>query len=179
MSNTLISEAAHKKITNILAELSKEYDFNNSSVTDYLNAIISNNNITFIEDDLGDLSGFLEKTNERWVMTINKSDSIYRKIFTIAHELGHFFLHKDQESSFVDGGYASSFARSEETKWAAIEMEANEFAGQLVMPQKKIEEILDKENKEVSRLEIVTIADKLMVSQYAMAVRLSNLGYNV
>ena len=42
------------------------------------------------------LSGSLDFQDGKWVMCINKNHNIKRQRFTIAHELGHFMLHKNK-----------------------------------------------------------------------------------
>lgn len=80
------------------------------------------------ESDLKDISGLLKKKEGEWVIYVNQEDSPSRKVFTIAHELGHYFLHKDSCDNFVDGPL---IYRKEKSKFETKEIEANEFAGQL------------------------------------------------
>lgn len=65
--------------------------------------------------------------------------------FTIAHELGHYFLHQNLPQA-EDFKSAENFA-----KWTAnyrgrkytVEQEANEFAGRLLVPLSRIQEMYD------------------------------------
>jgi len=65
--------------------------------------------------------------------------------FTIAHELGHYFLHQDLPQA-EDFKSVENFAR-----WTAnykgrkytVEQEANEFAGRLLVPLIRIQEMYD------------------------------------
>ena len=95
-----------------------------------------------------------------------------RKRFTIAHELGHYFLnHINNKGEFVDLHRDVLAVKSKE------EQEANEFAGCLLMPEKKLVEKFDQLRKlnfgtgmiemELSRI--------FKVSQSAMNVRLKRL----
>ncbi len=54
-----------------------------------------------------------------------------RKRFTLAHELGHYFLHKDK----IDGIHQDTvlFRDSNEDK-LGIEYAANDFASELLLP---------------------------------------------
>jgi len=42
-----------------------------------------------------DISGALHRGLERAVIAVNKGHHAHRRRFTIAHELGHFLLHRD------------------------------------------------------------------------------------
>ncbi|EOH4415160.1 ImmA/IrrE family metallo-endopeptidase [Campylobacter coli] len=94
-------------------------------------------------------------------ITINykPSGSINRDRFTIAHELGHVFLHflEGYKFDFKDNDIKSGFnddvinednknkvlkaARSDNKD--RFEIEANEFAGQLLVPKKTIDEMIN------------------------------------
>jgi Zn-dependent peptidase ImmA (M78 family) len=78
--------------------------------------------VTFADDD---------KTAP--VFVINKSDSNDRKKFTLAHEFGHWILHKQE---LIDDPALSILYKSplgSETT-DQIEIEANQFAAQLLVP---------------------------------------------
>ena len=124
----------------------------------------------FYEDLSWDISGKITKdtkirknTNSSlYYITINKNHHPHRQRFTIAHELGHFFLHKD---AIGDGITEDSLYRSESiSSWKDIE--ANRFAAKILMP---IELIL-KLKKQNRNLEY--ISDNLRVSKSALYIRL-------
>ncbi len=64
---------------------------------------------------------------------INKKFPPQRKIFTLAHELGHYLLHPNQEKLRID-----SFNYSEDTLESKEETEANYFAASLLVPKQKV-----------------------------------------
>lgn len=72
---------------------------------------------------------------------INKHEHRERKVFTIAHELGHFILHDKNEQFRVDK-YNYNSNESE----ALEETEANYFAASLLMPKDKFLEIIQLTN---------------------------------
>lgn len=75
--------------------------------------------------------------NDQTYIMINKSiDNEGRKHFTIAHELGHYFLsHQLKQNAF----YCSNNEIVEEGLWKdPIEREANHFASCLLMPEEKV-----------------------------------------
>ncbi len=84
--------------------------------------------------DIGpNISGILEyddtkKTNPR--IFINTGINGNRKVFTLAHELGHHFLHKAKRKLRIDNlDYSQNDTDTKE------ESEANYFAGSLLVPK--------------------------------------------
>ena len=135
-----------------------------------LQKIAKTHNIEIFEANLFDISGALRKENDGWKIYVNREDSPQRKRFTIAHELGHYFLHTDEEQEFVDGHV---FTRADAERYGQRELEANEFAGNLIMPESKVRELAA---GEITRDTILSLAKTFEVSQFAMATRLKNLG---
>ena len=75
--------------------------------------------------------------NGQTYIVINRAiDNEGRKHFTIAHELGHYFLsHQLKQNTF----YCSKNEIVEEGLWKdPIEQEANYFASCLLMPEEKV-----------------------------------------
>lgn len=78
-------------------------------------------------------------------------DEIYtRKAFTIAHELGHFILHKDKDREFF---YRMDIARISEEEREDEQM-ANWFASALLMPENLIRKYWDM-TKDIDKLSII------------------------
>lgn len=87
-----------------------------------------------------------------------------RKAFTIAHELGHYFLHEDKKADFF---YRSEALKLEQN--AVEEVEANKFAASLLMPRFLVERFwLQFKSERV-------IAHIFKVSNAAANFRLKNL----
>lgn len=111
-------------------------------------------------------SGMLVKSSDQWAIFVNIDDSITRQRFTIAHELGHFLIHKGQQ--FVDEFSAGEvfYRDGSETK---EESEANYFAACLLMPADKVEEIWPtcKDPKDAAK--------RFNVSEVSMTYRLKKL----
>jgi Zn-dependent peptidase ImmA (M78 family) len=127
------------------------------------------------------LSGFLlrDLNHHKAIIGVNKGHASNRQRFTIAHELGHFLLHQ-QEQLHVDRQFqihlrdqTSSKGKVEEEK------EANLFAAELLMPVKYIqEELAEIESLDLEDDSIIaSLAKKYEVSTQAMAFRLAYLGY--
>lgn len=117
------------------------------------NIIIKNWKLDNLTDDNVSLSGAIFKAEEnKYAIFINENDSEYRQRFTIAHELWHFFLHKDildKVDTIIDRKESQYLYRNtdfeeinEETRW--MEEEANEFAWNLLMPEEKFLELYKK-----------------------------------
>jgi len=126
-------------------------------------------NIELVQEDMEDISGYIEKRGDCWKIGINQYDHPRRKRFTIAHELGHFILHKniiEKEGRHNDAVLMRSGAVNK------IEQEANLFATQLLMPRSRILKYIKDNIKTIEGL-----AEKFEVSAAAMRYRLLRLGY--
>lgn len=145
-----------------------------------LNKICEYFNITVSEKAYSDQTiGEIHVSDSEYSIFYNPIENKYesRKRFTIAHELGHYFLHRDK-GSFVDNQATMSRHLS---YWSLVEAEANDFAARLLMPVDHIldaiNELLENEIEELSETSLVNyLKDKFKVSETAMKYRLSNLG---
>jgi hypothetical protein len=120
------------------------------------------------------LSGLLFPAERRiYVNAVEAQRSPGRRNFTIAHELGHWHLHRDAG----DDAHAR-FCRSDDVGGDSrairlalrIEREANRFAAALLMP----EALVRAQAKEL-RLNVRLLAGRFGVSVVAMQVRLESL----
>lgn len=136
-------------------------------------------------DEVDDnLSGFLfrDKKDNRAIIGANKSHSLNRRRFTIAHELGHFLLHEG-ELVHLDEAPGPFLVNLRDDKSAsgedANEREANLFAAELLMPAKFLRQ--DLEGERVDLLDggdlMERLARKYKVSVQALTFRLTNLAY--
>ncbi len=113
------------------------------------------------------LSGMIRKDRKRggesgYAIFANSRHSMTRRRFTIAHEIGHFVLHRDLIGDGIsdDALYRSRLGGFRET-------EANRFAANLLMPWKLIREAVDSGTDTVADL-----ARLFQVSRSAMSIRL-------
>jgi Zn-dependent peptidase ImmA (M78 family) len=100
-----------------------------------------------------------------------------RRRFTIAHELGHFLLHRNEELH-VDERFPIGF-RSELSSKAldAAEIEANQFAAELLMPSTLlIDHVRSLSSIGDAETAVSQLAHLYEVSEQAMTIRLSALG---
>jgi Zn-dependent peptidase ImmA (M78 family) len=83
-----------------------------------------------------EVSGYLERRGSTWVIGINIFHSPRRQRFTMAHELGHYLLHRDS----LDGEKKIELMllRSDASN-STQEKQANEFASELLIPSKELE----------------------------------------
>lgn len=126
-----------------------------------------------------DVSGALIRNADAVVIAVNSAQHENRQRFTIAHELGHFLLHRGTKLHFdedfrIDYRDATS---SDATK--REEIEANGFAAALLMPKRILMRDwikLAPDDKSISD-DISTLATRYRVSPKAMELRLVNLGF--
>lgn len=116
------------------------------------------------------LSGSLSKKDGTWIIKVNKFHSETRQRFTIAHELGHFIYHKDDdldEHEFVDTTFFRGMTSNN------LEYTANRFASELLMPEEDVRRLIDYENVR----SISDLALRFGVSSAAMLYRVKELDY--
>ena len=139
--------------------------------------IIENYEIKAFEKDFkekyADIAGIIDI--ERKTIYVNKNDSSSRKVFTIAHELGHWLLHKE-ELKEKPQEYAilprKPIGRINDDP---IEKQANAFAAHLLVPKKLLKEY----SEEIKRRDIHTIAKIFGVSYELIRYRIKQEGLNV
>lgn len=130
------------------------------------------------ENLANDISGlFVFKDNKPFIR-YNENEGLERRRFTIAHELGHFILHKDTPL-FVDKVDRTLYRNMDSsTGEYKKEREANSFAASLLMPRIFIDEEINNLPKN-TKDPIASLSKKFKVSEQAMTYRLANLGYHL
>jgi Zn-dependent peptidase ImmA (M78 family) len=133
------------------------------------------------DSDDDDLSGFLirDRHHHTILIGVNPNHHPHRQRFTIAHEIGHLLLHKDEGIHVDDEESMFRIDRRDVTSAAGTdvqEREANLFAAEILMPKRFVDhavrsfELLD-ENA------IAQLARLFNVSSQALTFRLTALGY--
>lgn len=107
----------------------------------------------------------------------NSTEPEVRNRFTIAHELGHYILHKDQEL-FVDTDFKVMLRSNNiDSYQQRQEREANEFAACLLMPEDLLRREIALVDLNLREEEIIEqLAAEFNVSTIAMSIRISRLG---
>lgn len=128
-----------------------------------------------------DISGFIFRSGGRAVIGINSANADVRQRFTIAHELGHYFIHSQgTDEVHIDRGFGIRFRDERSSQGVDIEeQEANFFAAELLMPRQFIKHDLEKVKQiDLEQSEMLTRLSKTYeVSSQALLFRLANLGY--
>lgn len=165
------------KIKNTTEKILASLDITSASGID-LAVITRASNIKLKASDLDDsISGFFVIKNGVANIVYNKYQSPVRQRFTIAHELGHFVLHKKElslsktELPVFRNGRSSTGENKQER-------EANLFAASLLMPENFIEDELKNFNLIGGSL-LEYLAGTFKVSEQAMSYRLAYLNYDL
>src|SRR3989338_9946631 len=119
-----------------------------------------------------------DKDSKDFVILINKLKPDTRVHFTVAHEMGHYFLHKEtiiKNESVIDGDtyldssqnilYRSDLIENR----GRLETEANNFAASLIMPEHLVRKVWNKLE------DVEECANIFKVSVSAMSIRLERL----
>lgn len=105
---------------------------------------------------------------EGYSIVVRASDPYVRRRFTVAHEIGHFVLHRDRiGSSLTD----DAIYRSNLTSWE--EVQANQFASRVLMPKALVNEYV----KSYGRDNTALLAAIFKVSEAAIKIRLGAGNY--
>lgn len=127
------------EILNIVSSVLDKYH-NKGATYKLFDEIMFREGIKFkeIEENQDDFLGALVKTNSNQnCIIINKNiDNVGRKHFTIAHELGHYFLNHQLNNAFLF--CSKSDVLEDGCQSDPIEREANYFASCFLMPEDKI-----------------------------------------
>lgn len=121
------------------------------------------------------ISGQIERLPDgRYRISANRKDHYYRRRFTMAHELGHWFYHAHLMGDGIDDSRAYRSTPDGRFFNARIgpseETDANRFAASIIMPTDLIREWWEKLQDPAE------MAKTFQVSTKAMEIRLRGLG---
>lgn len=126
------------------------------------------------------ISGSFSKEDDDYVIYVDESHPIERQRFTIAHELGHFYKHRNElepgeeilnpskKEKVMQRANHSSHA-IEDPEARKKEIEADEFAAELLMPKEKFISVWTQSKK------LRDVASFFQVSPVAANIRAMNL----
>lgn len=114
------------------------------------------------------------KTNDKFYIAIPIISNMQRKNFVIAHELGHLFLHMGFKTNIEvwDNQILNQYRRF---SMLEQEIQANEFAANLLMPIDEYINEIDRQTKNNKNIDIKAISEKFNVG-YVLAY---NRGYDM
>lgn len=126
----------------------------------------------------GIISGCIVRQGDYAIVGINSFHHSNRQRFTLAHEIGHFLLHKGKEV-IVDRGFGVNFRDARAGMAGGLEeVEANYFAAQLLMPETFLIKDLKGKKLDIEDDKLIRkLAGRYRVSSQALTYRLVNLDY--
>ena len=89
----------------------------------------------------GDFSAIYVDAEQYDLMERGPIWKLRRLRFSLAHELGHFYLHKDHPGYVSAVQDFTNWTNSNSSEKYRVEMEANEFAGALLVPTQRLKEL--------------------------------------
>jgi Zn-dependent peptidase ImmA (M78 family) len=122
------------------------------------------------------VSGILVVRGDEGIIAVNQNHHRNRQRFTIAHEIGHFLIHRESTSQFIDSSpvFFRGPAAAEGTD--KQEIEANQFAAELLMPEDVLTQRLG--NRPMDAFDenaVRRLASLFGVSAQALTIRLTRL----
>jgi len=101
-----------------------------------------------------DFSGIYLDAEQYLLMERGPEWKLNRLRFTVAHELAHYFLHRDlpQQEQFASLPDFARWTVSYGGRKYTVEQEANEFAGRLLVPEKTLLTLFEEFAAEAERL---------------------------
>jgi Zn-dependent peptidase ImmA (M78 family) len=123
-----------------------------------------------------DLSGMIYIKDGVPIIGVNSLHHPHRQRFTIAHELGHLELHREMITSevHVDKDFPVLMRDPKSARGTEkVEIEANQFAAELLMPEALIKQALESEPFDIDDdRPIEELAKKFRVSRQALEYRI-------
>ena len=155
----------------------KEFDFSRLPIPVDRIAKRLGATIRFSPMDNEELSGMIFVKNGVPIIGINSLHHPNRQRFTIAHELGHLVMHRKEIESVVhiDTEFRTLMRDEESAKGKdIIEIEANNFASELLVPESALGEALGNQRIDVESDSLIAdLAKKFKVSPLTMQLRIS------
>lgn len=111
-----------------------------------------------------DVAGYIDM--DKKAIVVNRDDGLHRQTFTIAHELGHWIMHRDLLDSNED--IRIVYRKPMGGEIDPIEVQANAFAAYLLVPDKMLVGEMDKSD--------FYLSDIFNVSQSVIGFRRRNHG---
>ena len=113
------------------------------------------------------ISGEIRPSPGGFVISVNRHDSSQRQRFTVAHEIAHYLLHRDQIGNGISD---DALYRSSLSDWR--EAEANRLAAEILLPREKIDQQMTALQGVEGDVVVSTLAKDFGVSEIAMKIRI-------
>ncbi|HEX3462584.1 MAG TPA: ImmA/IrrE family metallo-endopeptidase [Candidatus Elarobacter sp.] len=129
---------------------------------------------------LGDsLSGFLAITDGERLIGVNARHHKNRQRFTLAHELAHLVLGHETGEVHVDKGIVLFRDTDSSSHGTEIEMEANRFAAELLVPKSMLKHDITRRDAfdTITDDDLEYLAQRYAISMAALLNRLSDVGF--
>jgi Zn-dependent peptidase ImmA (M78 family) len=166
-------------INSLAEQYALQYNPDNIVPFPYENILEDHPNLEIHFLDLEDnaISGATLYKDEIFTILVNTTKPQTRQHFSLGHELGHYFLHKEllqQTKGILDDDTAMDgpniLYRADDAPSTQLEREANNFAASLIMPTHLVRDAWEATHR------IEECARIFKVSVVAMSVRLTRLG---
>lgn len=173
-----------KQIRELAAKLLKDHNIKPGPVS--VEKIAKALGIEINQGSVGpDISGFLlrDRKRKKVIIGVNVTHHPNRRRFTIAHEIGHYFLHEGElvHLNSMRGAFMIDMRNSKSSNGEDNdEREANLFAAELLMPAAFLADELRGHDFDLLSEDddfLQKLAKKYGVSLQALTFRLANLGY--
>ncbi len=133
-----------------------------------IETIISSKNILIKEEQIDGAEGRILMNQDSGIITLNSNINYYlKKRFILAHELGHFELHRNLKKGFTDND--ETLNHSSQQYFSQEEIEANEFAAEFLMPSQLFKK--ECKGKVFNHKVIEHLASKFQVSKTASILK--------
>jgi post-segregation antitoxin (ccd killing protein) len=114
------------------------------------------------------ISGELRrKADGSFQIRVNRHDAKKRQRFTVAHEIAHFLLHRDEVGDGIEDDvlYRSRLSNP-------IEAQANRLASDILMPEQQVRNMFHRTSGVTLEERLSRVSDEFGVSDAALKIRL-------
>lgn len=168
-----------KNSSNILIKhLAESISLEFPEIVTPLEIIIEEEQLNIYFDSYGDtFDGMTIYENSNFFIHINtyrgNNPNSLRSRFTIAHELGHYFI-DNHRIGLKRGLLTPHFSKNNENSFNKIEREADYFASCLLMPEIRFKKLIQRKKFDYSVLK--SLSDEFQTSISATAIRFADVG---
>lgn len=129
-----MTEERKAEIQDVVEKVFQQYDITKTPYK-FIKVICQNENISLlpVPNFSDDIEGWIQNIDGQYDILYNENKIEERQNFTLAHELGHYFLQHLKQGSLIDS--EESLTKNNDEK----ECEANYFASNFLLPKKLVE----------------------------------------